>query len=136
LSVPHFQRRNRKRPRRLGPKDQVLRDWRGMDLRPIEKAYVDQAVSAGTVIRNVLGSLKLDRRRAETEVIKVWNQTIDPAVTEHAQPSGIRKGTLFVSVDSSVWLDEIVRYRRHEILKRMQLAMSRDMIQKISFRIG
>ena len=57
-----------------------------MDLRPIEKAYVDQAVSAGTVIRNVLGSLKLDRRRAETEVIKVWNQTIDPAVTEHAQP--------------------------------------------------
>ena len=86
MSVPHFQRRNRKRPRRLGPKDQVLRDWRGMDLRPIEKAYVDQAVSAGTVIRNVLGSLKLDRRRAETEVIKVWNQTIDPAVTEHAQP--------------------------------------------------
>ena len=136
MPVPHFQRRNRKRPRRLGPKDQVLRDWRGMDLRPIEKAYVDQAVSAGSVIRNVLGSLKLDRRRAETEVIKVWNHTVDPAVTEHAQPSGIRKGTLFVSVDSSVWLDEIVRYRRHEILKRMQLAMSRDMIQKISFRIG
>jgi len=107
-----------------------------MDLRPVEKAYTDQAVSAGSVIRNVLGSLKLERRRAETEVVKVWNQTVDPAVTEHAQPSGIRKGTLFVSVDSSVWLDEIVRYRRHEILKRMQLAMSRDMIQKISFRIG
>ena len=107
-----------------------------MDLRPVEKAYVDQAVSAGSVIKNVLGGLKLARRKAETEVIKVWNQTIDPAVTEHAQPSGIRKGTLFVSVDSSVWLDEIVRYRRHEILKRMQLAMGRDMIQKISFRIG
>lgn len=107
-----------------------------MDLRPVEKAYVDQAVSAGSVIKNVLGALKLDRRKAETEVVKVWNQTIDPAVTEHAQPSGIRKGTLFVSVDSSVWLDEIVRYRRHEILKRMQLAMGRDMIQKISFRIG
>ena len=107
-----------------------------MDLRPVEKAYVDQAVSAGSVIKNVLGGLKLDRRKAETEVIKVWNQTIDSTVTEHAQPSGIRKGTLFVSVDSSVWLDEIVRYRRHEILKRMQLAMGRDMIQKISFRIG
>lgn len=114
----------------------MLKDWRGVDLRPLEKAHLDQTISAGSIIKNVLGSLKLDRRRAETEVVKVWNQTIDPSVTAHAQPSGIRKGTLFVSVDSSVWLDEIVRYRRHEILKRMQLAMSRDLIQKISFRIG
>ena len=136
VPLPPFQRQKRKRSRRLGPKDQALRDWRGMDLRPIEKAHKDQAVSACSVVKNVLNTLKLDRRRAETEVIKVWNQMIDPAVTEHAQPAGIRKGTLFVSVDSSVWLDEIVRYRRHEILKRMQLAMSRDMIQKISFRIG
>jgi hypothetical protein len=39
-------------------------------------------------------------------------------------------------VDSSVWLDEIVRYRRHEILQRMQHAMGREMVKKISFRIG
>ena len=95
-----------------------------------------KSYSAGAVVKNVLAALQLDRRRAETEVVKVWNQTIDPAVTEHAQPSGIHKGTLFVSVDSSVWLDEIVRYRRHEILKRLQLAIGREMIQKISFRIG
>ena len=59
-----------------------------------------------------------------------------PTITGHAQPTGIRRGTLFVSVDSSVWLDEIVRYRRHEILQRMQHAMGREMVKKISFRIG
>ena len=66
----------------------------------------------------------------------MWNQTIDRRSPSTPNLTGIRKGTLFVSVDSSVWLDEIVRYRRHEILKRLQLAMGREMIQKISFRIG
>ena len=49
---------------------------------------------------------------------------------------GLRKGTLFVTVDSSVWLSEIVRYRRKEILDRLQHSFGRDFITKISFRVG
>ncbi len=62
--------------------------------------------------------------------------TVDPNVAAHAQPINLHKGTLFVGVDSNVWLSEIVRYRRQEILKRMQNAFGADNIQKISFRIG
>ena len=54
----------------------------------------------------------------------------------HAQPTGIRKGTLFVTVDSSVWLDEIVRYRRREILERLQHSFGRELVARISFRVG
>ncbi|MDE2712936.1 MAG: DUF721 domain-containing protein, partial [Verrucomicrobiota bacterium] len=61
---------------------------------------------------------------------------IDPSVTAHAQPAGIRKGTLFVDVDSNVWLSEIVRYRRHEILQRLQHAFGKEFIARISFRVG
>jgi hypothetical protein len=39
-------------------------------------------------------------------------------------------------VDSSVWLDEIVRYRRREILERLQNSFGRELIRKISFRLG
>ena len=66
----------------------------------------------------------------------VWRHLIDPVLTAHAQPVGINKGTLFVNVDSSVWLDEIVRYRRKEILNRLQLSFGRELIQRISFRVG
>ena len=48
----------------------------------------------------------------------------------------MRNGTLFVTVDSSAWLSEIVRYRRKEILDRLQHSFGRAVIQKISFRIG
>ena len=84
----------------------------------------------------VLKELRIDTRRAEVEIVKVWNSLIDPNIVAHAQPVGLRKGTLFVIVDSSVWLTEIVRYRRKEILDRLQHSFGRDVIAKISYRVG
>ena len=84
----------------------------------------------------VLNKLGLDRRRAEAEIARVWNHLVDPNITAHAQPTGLNKGTLFVTVDSSVWLSEIVRYRRKEILDRLQHSFGHDLISRISFRVG
>jgi predicted nucleic acid-binding Zn ribbon protein len=95
-----------------------------------------RARQVNAVLPNVLSSLRIDRRRTEAEVIKVWNNLIDPAIVAHAQPTGLRNGTLFVNVDSNVWLSEIVRYRRKEILDRLQHSFGRDFIARISFRVG
>ena len=84
----------------------------------------------------VLIELRIDRRQSEAEIARVWNNLIDPRITAHAQPTGINKGTLFVNVDSNVWLDEIVRYRRKEILDRLQHSFGKDVVTRISFRLG
>ena len=107
-----------------------------MDLVPIEEARTLRARSTAQVIPAVLQELRLDRRRAEAEIIKVWNHLLDPILTAHAQPAGLQKGTLFVTVDSSAWLSELVRYRRREILERLQHSFGRDVIARISFRVG
>ena len=78
----------------------------------------------------------MEKRLSEAEVVKVWNSLLDPVIIAHAQPIGLRKGTLFVSVDSSVWLSEIVRYRRKEILDRLRHSFGREFIVKISYRLG
>jgi predicted nucleic acid-binding Zn ribbon protein len=80
--------------------------------------------------------MRLDRRQSDAEVVKVWNSLLDPLIVAHAQPTGMRKGTLFISVDSSPWLDELVRYRRKEILARLQHSFGRDLIARLSFRVG
>jgi Dna[CI] antecedent, DciA len=114
----------------------VLAQWRGIDLEPIEKAKAIRARGAESIVSRVLGDLKMDSRQAEIEIVKVWNSLIDPNIVAHAQPANLRNGTLFVNVDSNVWLAEIVRYRRKEILDRLQLSFGKTYIQKISFRIG
>lgn len=130
-----------KRAPRPGPpkrsaRQRVLAEWRGVDTSPLEVAQTVRARPAGDVMPALLKELRIDGRRAEAEVVKVWNQLIDPAIVAHAQPVGLRKGTLFVVVDSSVWLSEIVRYRRKEILDRLQHSFGSTLIQKISFRVG
>ncbi len=123
-------------PRKSSARQKVLAQWRGIDLAPIEIAKAVRARDAGKVVSKVLANLKMDSRRADIEIVKVWNELIDPNITAHAQPHNLHKGTLFVNVDSSAWLSEIVRYRRKEILDRLQHSFGKNLVQKISFRIG
>ena len=123
-------------PPKLSPKQRALAQWRGLNTAPAEKAQASPAQSLESIMPKVLKALRMDRRRAEAELVKVWNNLLDPAITAHAHPTGINKGTLFVSVDSSTWLDEIVRYRRKEILDRLQHSFGRGVISRISFRVG
>jgi predicted nucleic acid-binding Zn ribbon protein len=117
-------------------RQRVLAQWRGVDMAPLERAQSLRALPASAVLPRVLTEMRIDRRRSEAEILKVWNGMLDPLIVAHAQPTGLHKGTLFVTVDSSVWLSEIVRYRRKEILERLQHSFGRDLIVKISFRVG
>ena len=125
----------------LGPptrssRQRALADLHGIDLAPLEKIRERSARTVGEVMPQILSKLRMDKRQGEAEILSVWRNMIDPTITTHAQPTGINKGTLFVTVDSSVWLDEIVRYRRKEILDRLQHSFGRELIQRISFRVG
>lgn len=123
-------------PPKRSARQRVLAAWRGIDISAAEKERANRTMPAGTVMPGVLKDLRIDTRRAEVEIVKVWNSLIDPNIVAHAQPVGLRKGTLFVIVDSSVWLTEIVRYRRKEILDRLQHSFGREAIAKISYRVG
>jgi predicted nucleic acid-binding Zn ribbon protein len=123
-------------PRKASPRQRALAQLRGIDLAPLERAQAIRTRQASAVLPGVLSELRIDRRRTEAEVIKVWNNLLDPTIVAHAQPTGLRNGTLFVNVDSNVWLSEIVRYRRKEILDRLQHSFGRDFIARISYRVG
>src|SRR5690242_1888491 len=123
-------------PGKRSSRQEILAQWRGIDLAPIERTLKPRVSSIKELMPKILKDLRMDRRQAEAEVVKVWNNLLDPQITAHAQPTGLRKGTLFVAVDSNVWLSEIVRYRRKEILERLQHSFGREFIVKISFRVG
>ena len=123
-------------PPKASARQKALASLRGIDLAPLERIREHRARSTGEVLPGLLKRIRIDQRQGETEILRVWRHLIDPTITAHAQPTGINNGTLYVSVDSSVWLDEILRYRRKEILNRLQLSFGRELIQRISFRVG
>ena len=124
-------------PPKSSARQRVLAAWRGVDLKPLEEIRGRPAKGMDNLVSTVLQkNLRIDQRQAEAEILQVWNKLIDPNIVAHARPTGVNKGTLFVSVDSSVWLSEIVRYRRREILERLQHSFGKDVITRISFRVG
>src|SRR5665213_1882685 len=86
-------------------RQKILAQWRGWDWSAEEKARRPSARSAAEIMPKVLSGMGLDRKQAEAEILRVWSHQLDPNITAHAQPTGLRNGTLFVAVDSSVWLD-------------------------------
>lgn len=125
----------RPEPRRSA-RDTILAEWRGIDWSPLETAHRQAARATAQLVPAVIEKLDLERRRTETAIVKAWGTLIDPTLAAHAQPTGLRAGTLFVSVDSSVWLTEIVRYRQREILERLRSSFGSTLVRKISFRVG
>ncbi len=124
-------------PPRQTPRQRALAEWRGTDLKPLEEIRERPPKAIRQVLDRVLSErLRLEERQGEAEIARVWNNLIDPRIVAHARPTGLVKGTLFVSVDNSAWLDEIVRYRRKEILERLQTSFGRNRIVRISFRLG
>ena len=113
-----------------------MTEWRGVNLISTEKAQANPTKAMESVLPAVLKTLRLDQRRVEAQIVQMWNSIIDPNIAAHAKPDQLRNGTLFVVVDSNVWLDEIVRYRRKEILDRVHHSFGRELVAKISFRVG
>jgi len=120
-------------PGKLSARQRVLAQWRGVELSSLQTARSLTAQPVATVMPKVLTDLRIDRRQSEAEVLKVWNTLLDPNITAHAQPTGLRNGTLFVAVDSNVWLSEIVRYRRKEILDRLQHSLAATSLRRSLF---
>lgn len=122
-------------PPKATPRQKILAQWHGLDLAPLEEVG-RPTKTPGDVVKKVLRDLRMECRQQEAEIVRVWNQLMPPDIVAHAQPVGVAKGTLFVNVDSSAWLSEIVRWRKREILERLQHSFGRKLIARISFRLG
>jgi len=125
-----------KGPPRPTAREQALAEWRGVHLAPLEKARANTAKPIGQVLERAFQKARFAERLEENQILKVWNNLLAPDVIRHAQPVGLRQGTLFVNVDSHVWLEEIVRWRRKEILERLRHSFGKERIKKISFRVS
>jgi predicted nucleic acid-binding Zn ribbon protein len=123
-------------PGKVSARERVLAEWRGLNVAPLEKASASTSKPLSALVPKALAGLRMDTRQSEAEVVKVWNQALDPLIVAHAQPVGLRKGTLFVNVDNSAWLQEILVYRKREIMERLRHSFGPELIRKISFRLG
>jgi len=73
-------------PPKANARQRVLAQWRGVDFAPHEIAKSFRARSSNDVMPAVLKELRIDKRRTDAEVVKVWNNLLDPMIVIISTP--------------------------------------------------
>ena len=95
-----------------------------------------QPVSINRVMKTLLEELDLDTRLQEVRIFAEWKEIVGEAVAQHAVPQEIKNGVLTVTVDSSVWLTELSRFYRHDMLSKIKERFGETLVRRITLKIG
>jgi predicted nucleic acid-binding Zn ribbon protein len=89
----------------------------------------------GSLLGQVLDELGLEVASHAFRISELWSDAVGAEVAAHSRPVGLRGGVLEVSVDSSVWCQQLQMQRR-EILAALSERMGSDSPRDLRFRLG
>ena len=64
-----------------------------------------------------------------------WPKLVGVALAKHTRPGRMDKRNLTVFVDSSVWLNELSRYGKTQMLENLQARFGRDKIESVHLQL-
>jgi len=91
--------------------------------------------SVGEVLERLFNKLSIDKKLKEVNALKLWEEVTGEKISQHSLPLFVRKGNLFVRVDSSGWLTQLT-YLKLEIISELNERLGRESIKNIYFRLG
>jgi predicted nucleic acid-binding Zn ribbon protein len=89
----------------------------------------------GGVVGSVLEDLGLGEIARAARVGVCWADAVGPEVASHARPEGMRGGVLEVSVDTSVWCQDL-QMNRPRLLAALRERLGEDAPEDLRFRVG
>jgi len=92
-----------------------------------------ESVSVDEVLPGLLKRLGIEQRHWEIALSEEWDRIVGDVVAAHTSPGRLAQGVLTVFVDSAVWLDQLKRYSRREVLSKIQERFGRDKIRDVRF---
>jgi len=83
------------------------------------------ATSVGSVLREALQRMGLEAPLARHNIARLWPKIVDSAIARHAKVESVSGSTLFLAVDSSVWMNEMSAIR-NLLLEKVNASLPPD----------
>jgi predicted nucleic acid-binding Zn ribbon protein len=87
----------------------------------------------GEVLNELVESLGIGKRLREQEVFVVWDEAVGERIAQVAKPTRMLRGTLFVSVKTGAWRNEL-SMRKQEIVSRLNEILTSEIVRDIKFQ--
>lgn len=91
----------------------------------------------GEVFRDA-GLYKIKRKKEliDDNILSVWERFVDNNIKEHGKIAGIKKGILYIEVDSHPWLHHFSNFCKQDILEIFQREADKVFVSEIRFRLS
>ena len=94
-----------------------------------------QSAHIGSVLDGVLKTLRPEADGGLVQVWQLWDDVVGKAIAENARPAAFKGKLLLVHVSSSPWVHQL-QFLKKEIIQKLNVALGRDLIEDIKFKIG
>jgi hypothetical protein len=76
------------------------------------------------------------QKRLQTEQLTIlWPKLVGPIVAKVAYPAQFRRGTLFIDVVDSVWMQEL-KFREGELIERLNDAAGERLVRRLFWQLA
>jgi predicted nucleic acid-binding Zn ribbon protein len=91
----------------------------------------DRSSKFADLIPAFLKEVGLEEKVWQQALLNEWSQLVGEQVARRARPGKIQNKILTIFVTSSVWLNELTRYSKPQMLKNLQARFGTDLIRDI-----
>ena len=93
------------------------------------------ATPIGDIIPTLMKKLGLESEHWVEVLDREWPALAGDAVARHTRPGRLEKGILTVFVDSSVWLSELSRYGKQQLLANLQTQFGKKKVRDVRLQL-
>ncbi len=90
--------------------------------------------AVGDSIMSLMKKIGLDEQNWIETLSQDWENIVGKSVGMHTRPGRISGAQLYVFVDSAVWLNELKRYGKNQMLNNLQSRFGEKRIRNISLQ--
>jgi len=88
-----------------------------------------------TILESVFQKQKLDSRLKDLQIFDIWEKAVGTRIAHHSQPRGFKDHTLKVTVDNSIWIQQLT-FLEGQLKEKLNQMMGSPLVEKIRFQIG
>ena len=90
------------------------------------------AKSLGSILNQVLERYGLAQRAKEIEALNLWPEVVGEKIASVTEAKDVREGRLFVSVQNSVWRNELY-YLKPDFMQALNSRLGQNIVYDIVF---
>lgn len=99
------------------------------------KNKMQKPVAVGDVLKKSFERLGIKTKVKGFAIMNIWDKIVGSNISNAAMPAKVIGKTLYVTVSTSVWMEEL-KYHKIDIIDRINKNLGDDTISDIVFKLG